>query len=325
MINLIKALFLESFRNKISFFSSILLPVIFFLIFAFVFSDEVNVTFAYFCNNRLDIPGVYFEDKEKLLKEKDKYSAVAIIEDEIVVYKNYDDYTVDLWINDIKQKVATTIDVLRINEKELDYIKLSEKERIYLGSFVLSLISIGMFSSVNLFERYRNFGVIKRFKLLPLSAFQFIFSFSISQFIVSFFSFVIVRLIGLVVFSIDLKVNYFYFLLSFVSAVIGMLGIGSFLSVVFKKSASSIAQFLYTIFVFFSGVYFPLNFLPDFLKRITYFLPVKYINENFQYSIFRLFSFERFLLQNLFLLSFGIIFLYVGGKILFSKEEWVKK
>ncbi|MBT1248558.1 MULTISPECIES: ABC transporter permease [unclassified Thermosipho (in: thermotogales)] len=324
MINLIKALFLESFRNKISFFFGILLPVVFFIMFAQVFSNEKEVSFAYFSDKPLDIPGKYYSNKDALMKNRYNYAVSAFVESKkIVVYKNYNDYTVDLWIDDLKRKV-NTIDfreIVRINERILDYKVLNEKESIYLGSFVLSLVSIGMFSAINLFERYKEIGIIRRFRILPLNAFLFVLSFSLSQFIVSLISFVVVRLVGIFLFNINLKVDYLFFAFSFISAVLGMLGVGILLSISFEKFANSVAQFLYTIFIFFSGIYFPIDFLPKFLKNITYFLPIRYIFDNFKYSIFKQDSFGKFLLQNVSLIIFGVVLLYFGGKILFAPEE----
>ncbi|RDI92610.1 ABC transporter [Thermosipho africanus Ob7] len=255
ILMLTKSLFLEYFRNKISFFFNILFPLVLFILFSLVFFSEDTANFAYFSDIDLDIYGKSYNDEEKLLSDRRKYDAVAVIKDnEIIVYKNSNSAMVYVWIDTLVNKVKSfgLKNVVNIKETKLDYKIFSQRENIYIGTFALSIMSIGMFSVVNLFDRYKRVGTLKRLKLLPMSPLSFVFSFSISQFFISFISLVIIRLIGVFLFSISLKVNVLYFSIALISSVIGMLGIGTLISVLFKKKCGQcISVFVYCIYIFF--------------------------------------------------------------------------
>jgi ABC-2 type transport system permease protein len=325
ILMLTKSLFLEYFRNKISFFFNILFPLVLFILFSLVFFSEDTANFAYFSDIDLDIYGKSYNDEEKLLSDRGKYDAVAVIKDnEVIVYKNSNSAMVYVWIDTLVNKVKSfgLKNVVNIKETKLDYIIFSQRENIYIGTFALSIMSIGMFSVVNLFDRYKRVGTLKRLKLLPMSSLSFVFSFSISQFFISFISLVIIRLIGAFLFSISLKVNVFYFSIALVSSVIGMLGIGTLISVLFKKSAANVSQFLYIVFIFFSGIYFPLEFLPKFLKNLSFFIPVKYIVDIFKFSMgMQVIYISKFFIYSFILIVFGLFLLLIGGKILFETEK----
>ncbi|MBO8161258.1 MAG: ABC transporter permease [Thermosipho sp. (in: Bacteria)] len=329
-IGLARALFLQAFRNKFSFFFNILLPLIFFIMFGLVFSDlsGSNFSFAYFSDIDLNIEGVRYRDKELLLKEKNKFDAIAIVvaDDEIIVYKNFDDYTVDSWIESLKieleRKLNNSKKILEVDEKPINIASISQLEYIFTGTLALSIMSIGMFSTINIFSTRGKSGLIKRFKVLPLSPTSFVFSFSFSQFLIGFVSIILIRITSIFLFSMEIKENLFYIVISIISSTLGMIGFGVILSVLFPRIASSIAQVLYTIFIFFSGIYFPTDFLPKFLKFISLFTPVKYMVNMFRYSYgIKEISQINFFIYSIFMSLLGIFLLSYGGKILFYKEE----
>ncbi|SHH31732.1 ABC transporter permease [Thermosipho atlanticus] len=322
-----KAFFLESFRNRFSFFFNILLPMVFFLLFGLVFSESTDYLFAYYSDTDISIKGVRYTNKDLLIKSKNNYHAVAIIENnKVIVFKNSDGYAVDSWINGIKieleRKINNVTQIINVKSEKVDSFFFSNIEYIFTGTLALSIMSIGMFGAINLFSKSRNNGTIRKFKTLPLSPHTFVFSFSFSQFLISFISILLIRAISIFLFSFDIRENLFMILISIVSSSLGMIGFGVILSILFPKTASSVAQFLYTIFIFFSGIYFPIDFLPPFLKSISFFTPVKYVVEMFKYSYgIKEINHGSFLIYSLIMSILGFFLLSFGGKILFFKEE----
>lgn len=65
-----------------------------------------------------------------------------------------------------------------------------------------------------------------------------------------------------------------------------MMGIGM-ITLLFSPNAkvsSEISSALYTIMMFFSGVYFPIKIMPPFLQHVAYSLPLVYITDAMKYT-----------------------------------------
>lgn len=163
--------------------------------------------------------------------------------------------------------------------------ELNELEYMMIGIIAISLLSIGMNAGVGIFSNYVSYGLFKRFTVTPVKPFELLISATGAQIFAGIISSIIILVLSNVVYKVNLFVGFkhvFLFILVVISAVMISLAVGVFLSLLFKKAAQSISSLLYTIFIFFSGVYFPINYLPKSVRVISYFLPPRYIHMLFQ-------------------------------------------
>jgi ABC-2 type transport system permease protein len=154
-----------------------------------------------------------------------------------------------------------------------------------IGVIAISLLSVGMNAGVTLFSEYVQYGLFKRFMLTNVNRLYLLLSATGAQIITGIISSGLVIAISWLIFKVNLFISpQFIFMYLFVvfASIMVSLGLGIFLSLIFKKSASTIAQILYTIFMFFSGVYFPITFLPKPLQIVSYFTPPRYMHMLFQ-------------------------------------------
>ncbi|MBN2219993.1 MAG: ABC transporter permease, partial [Kosmotogaceae bacterium] len=81
------------------------------------------------------------------------------------------------------------------------------------------------------------------------------------------------------------------------------------------ETADTAASILMVIMVFLAGIYFPLSFLPDYLRVISMLLPVKYVAELIRHSLgIEFVSTAYFVITNLVLFLSGVVLLYFTGK-----------
>ncbi|QTA37354.1 ABC transporter permease [Thermosipho ferrireducens] len=326
------ALFKQSFRNRAAFFMNIIFPAIFLIMFGLVFKDN-NVEkykYAYYSQSNipLNVQGEKYDDKNLLTKNISKYDIVAFIEDSsITFYINYRDFNTESWINSVKLDVERYLNnqkqIIRIVDiKKTLPTMPSQLAFIFTGTLAISILSSGMFSSITIFSDYKRHGLFKRLKVLPLSPLKFVLDFSFSQFFISFISVISIRLIALLMFSdLNIKINVIYFLIAVFSTTFGMISLGIVLTLLFGKASSLVGQFLYTVFFFFSGIYFPISFLPDFLEKLSYFMPVKYVVEMIRFSAgLGSLSSKMFLIYALFFTGIGLFFVTWAGYFVFHEE-----
>ena len=102
------------------------------------------------------------------------------------------------------------------------------------------------------------------------------------------------------------------------------MGLGVLILIIFKKTEASYtaSSVLYTIMTFFSGIYFPVQFLPSQVRWISHILPVTYLTDVLRYvSGIEDMSFIKFITINLVFIFAGIILLYTASKIYVTSEK----
>ncbi len=165
-----------------------------------------------------------------------------------------------------------------------------------------------MFSVITVFGRYKRLNVLKRFILIPIKTHVFVIGLTLTRIILSFVSLLILIITSKIMFNLSIVISWpLYFLLAFTTT-IGMMGLGLLFLFLFKKgdTAQNAATIYFSLMMFFSGVYFPIEFLPKTFKTISYFLPVKYIVDSLRYiSGIELMKVSTFIIINL-MMFFGV-------------------
>jgi len=113
--------------------------------------------------------------------------------------------------------------------------------------------------------------------------------------------------------------------LSLFSSILGMMALGIILTVLFKEpqTANNVGNLLVNIMLFFSGVYFPLDFLPKYLKILARFLPLYYVGRALRISV----GVEEgdlsfiYILSAIMISSFVILITIFGRKVLSLEED----
>ncbi|MBO8166516.1 MAG: ABC transporter permease [Thermotogae bacterium] len=297
------AFFKESFRNKLEFFFSLGFPILFLVMFGFLFGGQesasalrvgffsqddsiastmknlkgfelktynsVDGTLKALENNEIEL-AVYFHDEKIKFTIKEGNPA---LEGEINTAISAIVSAIEGKLNGVKK----IIDLKKIPVSSGSFIT-TESDYIMSGVIGISILSSGMFAVISIFGRYRKRGILNRLRATPMSPIAFIIGSTLTRFIVSVFSVFIIMLVNKLLFASKIVPEFVPLLIVVICSTMGMMALGLLLVLIFKEpqSAQSAGSVLFIVMTFASGVYFPIAFLPEFMKKLSMFLPVTY-------------------------------------------------
>lgn len=102
---------------------------------------------------------------------------------------------------------------------------------------------------------------------------------------VGFVSTTITLGIAVVLFRVRFEVNWPLYALFVVAATVGSMGLGTLIALVVRRpgSASTVASIVAQVMLFLSGVYFPVELMPGFLRDLSRAFPLTYMVEGMRY------------------------------------------
>ncbi|MFA7569417.1 MAG: ABC transporter permease [Defluviitoga tunisiensis] len=349
MFSLISIFSKETFRNWMEVFFTLLLPILLLLLFGTIFGTEAS-------SNNDEYQIAIVGDVDETITNLIPYQ-VVFLDDKNSITKALDQNQVDLGliINDENKEITFVQKEPDMNDQSTIFIKLelqnilkkhyagikedfiniefietsigaspeNSLDFIITGVIALSLLSGGMFSMINVFGRYKKYGLIKRFLASPVKPLEFTLSASISKLFLNLISMFIIIILGGVLFNLNFYFNWLSLFCVFISSSIGMMGLGVLLLLIFKDPAvtSEVATILYVAMTFFSGVYFPIEFLPKSIRWISNLLPVKYVTDLIRFSgNIKQITLNNFIVINLVLFISGSVLMFISSKV-FLKEE----
>ncbi len=262
------AAFLDNLRNPFDIMMVFFIPIMMFFILVFSVSTTPQPTFK----ANFPLP----ED----FRTSDNPDAVLVYKDGVL--------TVDILTSDpeevsvIKGKIWKLKAYLeRVKPLfKVEYIKLGKiNEQTYAlaGVLTLSVLAGGLIGAVRSISIYRERGVLKLLGSLPLRYPALYLP--IVPISMSILGSGVVMTLALYL-EIPMVISPLFLVYMILSSVISTL-LGFAIAVPIKSSnaANGIASMFFTILPFFSGIYFPLDFLPKPLRTIAPFLPTTWIGD----------------------------------------------
>ncbi len=144
----------------------------------------------------------------------------------------------------------------------------------------MALMQLGVFAAIPLVEQ-REKGILKRIGATPLPRWKLVGSNILLRLIVAAIDTVLIFGVGMVVFDVQITGN--------ILAMAGFvfLGAGAFLALGFvlaaflktEEQANGVVQVVQMPLMFLSGIFFPFDFMPDFLRNIARLLPLTYLGD----------------------------------------------
>ncbi len=327
------ALTLNAIRDRMNMFFNIFFPLVILIIFGFVFSGlytSSNVKIGIMGVKKLpEIENVSFvrfknaaDLRTAVMKSKMDMGitlSTSSTSNSLILYLNpsnaqSNEYYVSLGkrITEFLNEKNGVTPVIKVVSKDVSFSnqKLSYLDTLIPGILALSIFSAGIFSMTASLAHLRDKKVIKKMWTFPLFKWQFYGAFILEKVIETYLSIIFLLFVAMLVFGTHYDINVAKFSILVISSTFGMMGIG--MIILFfspsAKIASEISSVVYTIVMFFSGVYFPVEIMPKSMQKIAYSLPVIYIVNAMKYV---------FGLMPMSTVSFyGMIFLMFAGFVL---------
>jgi len=300
-------------RDRMALFFTLLFPLIYILIFGFLMGDIGNVDQASF--------GVLFasEDDEQLLRQTieeagsmnvSTFQSKAELEDAIAAR------TIDfgmLWdgstlrffydANRIQENYAfeqmargitTEFDFRRqavtralpITEVQVGTIQSIGWYNLVLpGILAFSILSAGLFAVSGHLTQMKERNILDRLIVTPMPPLALLSAIVVIRLAVVFISTLITLGVGIVVFGLQFEIDWFRYIIFVICATLGTMGMGTIIALLVRRpsSASSLANTLAMVMMFFAGIYFPIEFMPAFLRAVSKGLPLTHMANAMRY------------------------------------------
>ncbi|MFA9557676.1 ABC transporter permease [Evansella sp. AB-rgal1] len=306
-------------REKQAWFWGIFFPVILMVIFMVIFTsgsdDEFSATVAIVNENPnptsemllqqinqipvLVIEGdgtVNREEADELVKEQDVHAAIVLPETEdvttllLLVNKENENGVTTQALSGMLDKFVQQANLYAVGasptyELEIESItsgnmELSATDFLLTGMIALAIAQGGLFGMVDLVEMRRK-GLIKRLRMTPANMNIFGLSDMIMRFVFSIIQIVLLSLIGVFIFGAKLYIDFPTLLVVFIVGALSFNALGYFFSSFSKTTEAymGVANITSFLMMFLSGVFIPIETMPQWIQPVSNILPLTYFVE----------------------------------------------
>src|SRR5450759_669831 len=176
--------------------------------------------------------------------------------------------------------------ILGIDQQSLASTNISTVAYLVPSILAMALMQLGVFAAVPLVQQ-REKGILKRMGATPLARWKLVASNILLRMVVAAVDTVLILGVGIAVFHIQIVGNLA------VAAGFVFLGAGAFLALGFmlasflktEEQATGVVQVVQMPLMFLSGIFFPFDFMPDFLRSVARLLPLTYLGDGLRQTM----------------------------------------
>ncbi len=173
--------------------------------------------------------------------------------------------------------------IFGLTQESIQTHELSYIDNLVPGILAMSILFLGLFGSLTLVE-WREKKVLKRFGATPLPRHMMVSSQVVYRLILALMQTLIIIAIAFFVFDVQMVGNWFLLLLLVLLGALTFISIGYFAVSRAKtvEGAMPIIQIIQFPMLFLSGIFFPLEIMPDFMRPIVSIIPLTYLGDAFR-------------------------------------------
>lgn len=349
-------------REKQAWFWGIFFPVILMVIFMTIFggrsnddfstkvaivNESVNETSTMMAQQLQQIPIIEVGDpvSEKKAKDLVKEKEVDAV---IILPETAQETAIKLIVNkENEQSVSTQVVAGVLNQfiqqanlqavgatptfqQQFETVSSGSSELEYTdflltGMIALSIAQGGLFGMVDLVDMRRK-GLIKRLRMTPAKMGIFGLSDMVMRLLFSTIQIILLSLIGVFVFGANLFINFPSLLLVFLIGALAFNGIGYFISSFSNTNEAymGVANIVSFLMMFVSGIFFPVETMPEWLQPVSNILPLTYFADGLRDSM----VYNTSILSTPYWYGFGNMLLWGGiafiiGSLLYKRQSIV--
>ncbi|MBT2687229.1 ABC transporter permease [Bacillus sp. ISL-47] len=198
--------------------------------------------------------------------------------------------------------------------------ELNYTDFLLTGMIALSIAQGGMFGMVDLVEMRRK-GLIKRLRMTPANMGIFGLSDMVMRLLFSIIQIILLSLIGVLVFGANLYISPISLVVVFLMGALSFNALGYFFSSFSKTTEAymGVANIVSFLMMFLSGVFFPVETMPDWLQPVSNILPLTYFADGLRESM----VYETSIDSGSLWLGIGVMVIW--GAITFILGSWLYK
>lgn len=157
----------------------------------------------------------------------------------------------------------------------------------FAGLLGFSILGLGVFGPVNVFPELKKQGILRRLHTTPLRVWQYFSANVIAQGIIGIISIAVLFVFAMLVFNLKMRGNYIDLIVFVFLSVITIYGIGLAIGGWAKneRQAAPLGNLIAFPLMFLSGTFFPRYLMPEWLQRLTNYLPLTPVIDGFRLII----------------------------------------
>ncbi len=153
------------------------------------------------------------------------------------------------------------------------------------GILAFSILSSGLFAISGHLTQMKERNILDRMVVTPMRPVVLLATVAIVRLIMGFVSTLITLGVGIVVFRMTFTIDWFRYAVFVVCSTLGTMGLGTVIALLVRRpsSASSLANVLAMLMMFLAGIYFPIEFMPPFLRTLSSLMPLTHMANVMRY------------------------------------------
>ncbi|MFP4015421.1 MAG: ABC transporter permease [Halanaerobiales bacterium] len=222
-------------------------------------------------------------------------------------------------LNETERQIKDTSRLFLLNRNPVQGEDMSQFDYVLPGILAMALMQLGLFGSIQ-FISLREKKIIRGLGATPLSKSSLFGSELLLRVILSIIQTVIILGVGVMVFNINIESNILQVLSVVILGCLTFISLGYLLSCFVRTvdAGTNLVEVVQFPMMFLSGVFFPYEFLPDFLQPIVRVLPLTYLGDALRQVMLGL-SGARTLQHNILILS---LFLVISAGLTVKLWRW---
>ena len=176
--------------------------------------------------------------------------------------------------------------VLLVEGQSLTSTNISTVTYLVPSILAMALMQLGVFAAVPLVQQ-REKGILKRLGATPLARWKLVASNILLRLLVAAADAVLIVGIGMLAFNVQIVGNPVEIVLFVFLGAAAFLSLGFMLASFLKteEQASGVVQVVQMPLMFLSGIFFPFDFMPEFLRNFARLLPLTYLGDGLRQTM----------------------------------------
>jgi ABC-2 type transport system permease protein len=223
-------------------------------------------------------------------------------------------------VNSFSNSLVGTEEVVTLSGAPLEQRPLRPVDYYIPGYIAAFIMTNGIIATTTTISEYRRNGQVKRLAATPLPKSSWIMGNVLQQTLLAFLLTGLMIALGWIIFDVTIIPNFYSLVLIFIGA-IAFCSVGMFMGGIIKdvEAAAGAGNAIAFPMMFLSGVFWPLELMPDYLQTLAKFLPLHHFHDGLmQLMIYETpaNSVSAFIIMGV----FGAVFLIFAIKITKWKE-----
>lgn len=177
---------------------------------------------------------------------------------------------------DINSKIVTVSEPFTVASDQLNEKALTQFDYTFSGLIGFSIVGLGIFGPVNVFPELKKQGILRRLHTTPLKIWQYFISNVLSQAIVGLATIAVSFVVAIFVFDLNVVGNWLELAAFIAFGIVSIYGIGLAIGGWAKneRQAAPLSNIIVFPMLFLSGTFFPRFLMPEWLQKVSQFLPL---------------------------------------------------